>query len=355
MFQPGSSLAAARATQGALRRIVEWAQASLSTAPIGDATARLAVREVACTDPACATPEGVEVLMTITAEEWSLTRKVLKAATACEKPEIEATIAELSRSSSSRAFAAQARQRIESSGPIPIAAELFAGQVLARLGEQFKTPADRLAALRVLEAAAAIAAAAAAETPALLVASNSSAVLQTVASFVAGEGGEGAPSDSANESITSPLSDGAAGEAKGAILSSPIVETDVESPEGHAQGATEVSNTEAHASPEGAPTAIASGPNEAVAVAAVAAVEPRPAAPAAAAAPKEPTAPKGPQRRRTAPMPDAGRAGSRLLADDGDEAAAMNRHARGMGGGGIKCPCCNPDDPEFAVDKFLMM
>ena len=42
----------------------------------------------------------------------------------------------------------------------------------------------------------------------------------------------------------------------------------------------------------------------------------------------------------------------RLLEEDDDEASAMRRQHQN---GGISCPCCNPDDPEFIVDKFLMM
>ena len=43
---------------------------------------------------------------------------------------------------------------------------------------------------------------------------------------------------------------------------------------------------------------------------------------------------------------------NRLLEEDDDEASAMRRQHKN---GGISCPCCNPDDPEFIVDKFLMM
>ena len=43
---------------------------------------------------------------------------------------------------------------------------------------------------------------------------------------------------------------------------------------------------------------------------------------------------------------------NRLLEEDDDEASAMRRQHQN---GGISCPCCNPDDPEFIVDKFLMM
>ena len=42
----------------------------------------------------------------------------------------------------------------------------------------------------------------------------------------------------------------------------------------------------------------------------------------------------------------------RLLEEDDDEASAMRRQHQN---GGISCPCCNPDDPGFIVDKFLMM
>ena len=42
----------------------------------------------------------------------------------------------------------------------------------------------------------------------------------------------------------------------------------------------------------------------------------------------------------------------RLVEKDDDEASAMRRQHQN---GGISCPCCNPDDPEFIVDKFLMM
>ena len=39
--------------------------------------------------------------------------------------------------------------------------------------------------------------------------------------------------------------------------------------------------------------------------------------------------------------------------NDGDEARDNNKH-RG-GGGGINCPCCNPDSVELLVDKMLML
>jgi hypothetical protein len=42
----------------------------------------------------------------------------------------------------------------------------------------------------------------------------------------------------------------------------------------------------------------------------------------------------------------------RLLENDHDEASAMRSQHQN---GGLSCPCCNPDDPEFIVDKFLMM
>ena len=41
-----------------------------------------------------------------------------------------------------------------------------------------------------------------------------------------------------------------------------------------------------------------------------------------------------------------------ILEKDDDEVSAMRRQHQN---GGISCPCCNPDDPEFIVDKFLMM
>ena len=41
----------------------------------------------------------------------------------------------------------------------------------------------------------------------------------------------------------------------------------------------------------------------------------------------------------------------RLLEKDDDEASAIRQqHQKG-----ITCPCCNPDDPEFILDKFIMM
>ena len=42
----------------------------------------------------------------------------------------------------------------------------------------------------------------------------------------------------------------------------------------------------------------------------------------------------------------------RLLEKDDDEVSAMRRQHQN---GGVSCPCCNPYDPEFIVDKFLMM
>jgi hypothetical protein len=55
---------------------------------------------------------------------------------------------------------------------------------------------------------------------------------------------------------------------------------------------------------------------------------------------------------RNSPMSLPSQTRRRLLEDDDDEASAMRRQHQT---GGISCPCCNPDDPEFIVDKFLMM
>jgi hypothetical protein len=55
---------------------------------------------------------------------------------------------------------------------------------------------------------------------------------------------------------------------------------------------------------------------------------------------------------RISPMSLPSHTRRRLLEEDDDEANAMRRQHQN---GGITCPCCNPDDPEFIVDKFLMM
>jgi hypothetical protein len=55
---------------------------------------------------------------------------------------------------------------------------------------------------------------------------------------------------------------------------------------------------------------------------------------------------------RISPMSLPSRTRRRLLEEDDDEASAMRRQHQN---GGVTCPCCNPDDPEFIVDKFFMM
>jgi len=82
MFDP-AALGAARAAASAQRRVAGWAAASLAprqAALPNPSTARLSVREVKCVDPLCATPDGVEVLVTLTAEGWSATAKILQSA-----------------------------------------------------------------------------------------------------------------------------------------------------------------------------------------------------------------------------------------------------------------------------------
>jgi hypothetical protein len=74
-----------------------------------------------------------------------------------------------------------------------------------------------------------------------------------------------------------------------------------------------------------------------------------------AAAEEAPVDEKSSAPLKRPPMPDLSSTGrSKLMQADGDEANEMNRHAGGRGGG-INCPCCNPDDPQFLVDKMLMM
>lgn len=58
------------------------------------------------------------------------------------------------------------------------------------------------------------------------------------------------------------------------------------------------------------------------------------------------------KQSRTTSMTLPSQTRRRLLEEDDDEASAMRRQHQN---GGISCPCCNPDDPEFIVDKFLMM
>ena len=55
---------------------------------------------------------------------------------------------------------------------------------------------------------------------------------------------------------------------------------------------------------------------------------------------------------RISPMSLPSHTRRRLLEEDDDEASAMRGQHQN---GGIACPCCNPDDPEFIVDKLLMM
>ena len=75
---------------------------------------------MACTDPACSGPEGLEVLITLTAEDWSVTDKILKSAVSCEREEVQTLVANLCAGSRPRALAARARRTVETeSGPGP--------------------------------------------------------------------------------------------------------------------------------------------------------------------------------------------------------------------------------------------
>lgn len=160
-FDP-AALGSARATQAAQRRVADWANSTLSALAesLPDPEARLSIRQVSCTDPECATPEGVEVLVTLTAKEWSCTAKLLKAATRVERGEVEQVVADLCRGAQPRALAARARRLVEegahagSAGPVSMGAESFAVRVLTRIGDEFAgREEDRVAALRVLRQA----------------------------------------------------------------------------------------------------------------------------------------------------------------------------------------------------------
>jgi len=280
MFDP-SKLAETRAIAAAQRRVAEWAGTYLQPlAPrLPDPFARLSVREVSCTDPACATPEGVEVLVTLTSEEWSVTTKILKSARSCEVADVHAAIDELVEGARPRAVAALARRRVEQSAPgdlsvtpgssssskvVPMAAETFAVRVLTRVSADFPSAGDRRAALRVLKAALRI-------------------ELEH----------DGMPVSS--KTTLNVTSSAASSSTVGMV--SPTVDA------GIAASADSANNREVLRPP------------------------------------------------RVMPMPDLSMSGrSKLREADGDEASEMNRHAGGRSGG-ISCPCCNPDDPQFLVDR----
>mmetsp|Transcript_10250 Transcript_10250/g.12437 ORF Transcript_10250/g.12437 Transcript_10250/m.12437 type:complete len:247 (+) Transcript_10250:50-790(+) len=246
MFDP-NSLANSRASQAAVRRITQWANSALEplAATLPDATARLSVREVKCVDPECITPEGVEVLITLTAEGWSVTAKILKSAKSCTEEEIIASIQDLCKGAKPRALAAHARRIIElKSSSVPMNIESFTVRVLTRIFDDFPVNDDnenqesRIAALRMLQ-----------------------------------------------ESIKLELGE--------SLEDSPVE-----------------------------------------------ASEPTPPPPKTI-----------PEVKRSKPAPTLQMSSGRLQQNDGDEANEMMKHR----GGGLNCPCCNPDNPEFLVDKMLMM
>jgi len=280
------------------------------SAGLPDPDARLSVREVKCTDPACATPEGVEVLITLTAVGWSATAKILQTAVKCERSEVESVVVSLCAGAGPRATAAAARRQVEaemaaedaaaaaasneafgtSSGrhattsraPLPMSSEAFAVRVLARLGDDFPGLEGRSSALRVLEAALAM----------------ERAKINAAAASAATFGSAAGPADTAS--------------APAAVVA-----------------------------PAGVSSLSAQTAADALAA----------AAPSSAAAP----AASGLRGGKPVVMPELNLGGgSRLLQKDGDEANEMARHTGGRGGG-ISCPCCNPDDPQFMVDKMLMM
>jgi hypothetical protein len=155
MFDP-NGMAATKMKQAALRRITEWANTTLTSLAkeLPDSTARLSVREVQCLDPECITPEGVEVLITMTAEGWSLTGKILKSAKSCSKEEVVSCVEDLCKGAKPRAVAASAKKVVEARGDIvPMSTESFTVRVLTHIDKEFLDKEARITALKMLHEA----------------------------------------------------------------------------------------------------------------------------------------------------------------------------------------------------------
>jgi hypothetical protein len=275
MFDP-NLLANARGAAAAQRRVTEWALSHFKTLPFQEEEeAQLSVRQVACTDPACATPEGVEVIISLTAKEWSVANKILKSASSCIVEEVHAAVVDLVKVARPRAVAAKARQTLElkhiqsepsgASLKVSILSEKFVARVLARVSEEFESESDRTATIQLLEIALQMEKERAKQH---FIPSQTDLKLTTAEKMESTSPSQ-SPSLSSSTAAMSTQKDN---------MRSPRAQI---------------------------PSFVASGP-------------------------------------------------SMLMAADGDESKEMNRHSGGRQGG-ISCPCCNPDDPQFLVDKMLMM
>jgi len=245
----------------------------------------------------------MEILITLAAAGWSATDKILQTAVKCERSEVEAVVASLCAGAGPRATAAAARRQVEAEASATSAQAAGASSSSGSLQVPSKsTPlpmSTEAFAVRVLTRLND-------EFPA---AENRLSALRVLEAAMKME----------QDKLLQPSSS-APGSEDGAAASSSA---------GTPSDTTFVPTT------AGAASAAASAPTSA----------------AAAAAPTASVSRGG----KPVVMPELGLGGgSKLLEKDGDEAADMGRHTGGRGGG-ISCPCCNPDDPQFMVDKMLMM
>jgi len=243
----------------------------------------------------------MEILITLAAAGWSATDKILQTAVKCERSEVEAVVASLCAGAGPRATAAAARRQVEAKAAA-ISAQAGNGSGSGGTpGTSKSTPlpmSTEAFAVRVLTRL----------TDEFPEAENRLGALRVLEAAIKME----------QEKLFQPSNSSAEGSTGG---------------EDGAAASTSA------ASPAAASTTTTPG--------AAAAVPPA----AASAAPTASNSRGG----KPVVMPELGLSGgSKLLEKDGDEAAEMGRHTGGRGGG-INCPCCNPDDPQFMVDKMLMM
>lgn len=314
MFDP-AKLSASRASAAARRNIAAWANASMTEDIKVQST--LSVREVNCTDPACATPDGLEVVISLTNACFSLTEKILKRAQNCTRNEVGELVRKLCEEAAGRFIAARARVVVEAederlevakdekenrtSSP-PNLSEVFAARVLSRLNEVAKTGIHLEGTDGVAEHRRNMIALA--------------RVLQSSLAIKIDELREAAdPSKVGNTSSLEKAVSGVSGKIQGLGSAGTNAATSTSREPTPSETSTSTSSTSSASTPSSSNPA--------------------------------------PSRARPRPMMELGDLEgrkSRLLESDGDEASAVLRH------NGVRpnCPCCNPDDPRVLMDKLLM-
>ena len=301
-FDPGS-LSVKRAAAAASRRVAAWANTALESNSWflrqSVKSPHLSVREANCTDPLCGTPDGLEMLFSLTTTDFSLTEKVLKSALKCTREEVVGAVNRLCDGAGPRGIAARARAAVAAEdtqselGVLLPSAEKIVARILTRIDD---------------------------------------GTLVRGRLGIGNVGGEG-------ELGVCVLSDRR--RSRSAILR--LLQLAIQiTLEEFRQEEEEEEEEEKFGSLSARNTAN------------------KPKPPVLQVAAKKNDSSVGVGRHvapkvRQIPGDPVGEAPSRLhlLESDGDEAAAAFRHNRT--GGGANCPCCNPDDPEFLVDKILLM